>query len=37
MPNTFDSGLVADSIAAQTKTVLANRLAALNKIGRAHV
>jgi hypothetical protein len=30
MPNTFDSGLVADSISAQTKTVLSNRLAALN-------
>lgn len=30
MPNTFDSSLVADSIAAQTKTVLANRLAPLN-------
>lgn len=30
MPNTFDSALVADSISAQTKTVLANRLAALN-------
>jgi hypothetical protein len=30
MPNTFDSGLVADSISAQTKTVLSNRLAALS-------
>ena len=30
MPNTFDSALVADSISQQTKTVLANRLAALN-------
>jgi len=29
MPNTFDSALVADSIAAQTKTVLAKRLAPL--------
>jgi hypothetical protein len=30
MPNTFDSSLVADSISQQTKTVLSNRLAALN-------
>ena len=30
MANTFDSALVADSIAAQTKTILSNRLAALN-------
>jgi hypothetical protein len=30
MPNTFDSALVADSISQQTKTVLSNRLAALN-------
>lgn len=30
MANTIDSALLADSIAAQTKTVLANRLAALN-------
>ena len=30
MANTFDSALVADSIAAQTKTVLSKRLAALN-------
>lgn len=30
MPNTIDSALVADTISAQTKTVLANRLAALN-------
>lgn len=30
MPNTFDSALVADSIAQQTKTVLSKRLAALN-------
>jgi hypothetical protein len=30
MPNTFDSGLVADSISAQTKNLLANRLAPLN-------
>lgn len=30
MPNTFDSSLVADSIAQQTKTVLSKRLAALN-------
>jgi hypothetical protein len=30
MPNTFDSGLVADSISAQTQTVLSNRLAALS-------
>lgn len=29
MPNTFDSALVADSIAAQTKTVLSKRLSAL--------
>lgn len=30
MPNTFDSALVADSIAQQTKTVLSKRLSALN-------
>lgn len=30
MANTFDSALVADSIAAQTKTVLSKRLAPLN-------
>ncbi|MEN9535090.1 MAG: hypothetical protein RLZ22_152 [Verrucomicrobiota bacterium] len=30
MPNTFDSALVADSIAQQAQTVLANRLSALN-------
>ena len=30
MPNTIDSALVADSIAAQTKTVLSKRLSALN-------
>jgi len=30
MPNTFDSALVADSIAQQAQTVLSNRLAALN-------
>ena len=30
MPNTFDSSLVADSIAQQTKNVLSKRLAALN-------
>lgn len=30
MANTFDSALVADSIAAQTKTILSKRLAALN-------
>jgi hypothetical protein len=30
MPNTFDSALVADSISAQTKTILSKRLAALN-------
>lgn len=30
MPNTFDSSLVADSISAQTKTILAKRLAPLS-------
>ena len=30
MPNTFDSALVADSIAQQTKTILSKRLSALN-------
>lgn len=30
MPNTFDSSLVADSISAQTKTILSKRLSALN-------
>jgi hypothetical protein len=30
MANTFDSALVADSIAAQTKTILSKRLTALN-------